>query len=71
MLRLISLGSYSFSAVSVPSQSKETLHPQALRRHFSPGKWGITLAHFWKEGAEARYPSAISFCIQENPNSDC
>lgn len=28
------------------------LYPQTLRRHFSASKWGITLAHFWKEEAD-------------------
>lgn len=60
---MISLGSYSCSAVSVPSLVKgDTLSP-STEETLSPSKWGITLAHFWKEGAEARYPSAISFCI--------
>lgn len=59
---MVSLGSYSCCAVPVPSLVKaDTL---------SPSKWGITLAHFWKEGAEASYPSALSFCIKEHPSSD-
>lgn len=60
---MISPGSYSCSAVSVPSLVKgDTLSP-STEETLPPSKWGITLAHFWKEGAEARYPSAISFCI--------
>lgn len=70
MLRMVSLGSYSCSAVSVPSP-KKTLYPQILRRHFSPSKWGITLAHFLREEAETRYSSVISFCLKENHSSDC
>lgn len=70
MLRMIS-EKYSCSAVSVPSLGKgdtlspsteETLFPRQMRNYSGP---------FWKGGAEARYPSAISFCIKENPNSDC
>lgn len=69
MLRMVSLGSYSCSAVSVPSPVKgDALSPNTEEAllHKQMGNYSGPFLE-----RRSRYSSVISFCIKENHDSDC